>query len=175
MAVKVSKDRYMSKPKEDLQRYGPYWKMIAKHGEAKQYKRTAKLFWRVLNVGPELGQRTIESACKKVCKMTDARLAGKSPFDVRIKSAWPTNIYDSDDEIHFPINDFDLCCPLANNYGKSEEVDVAPALNFLANIAAANENATNENATNENATNANQTQIKTEHTSVKPVPPSWYL
>lgn len=134
---KVTRDRYMSKPKEDLLRYGPFWKIIAKHGKSKQFKKTAKLFWRELNVGPNPGQRSIESACKKVSKLTDALIERRVPFDVRIKSSWKDiNVYDTDDELHIPENDFDLHCPLRKvDCDEPKQHESNGPLIMLANIA----------------------------------------
>jgi hypothetical protein len=106
--VKIDKDRHLVKPKEDLQRFGPYWKIIAKCASRGRFTGTAKLFWRQLSIGPNVGQRSLNTAAKKVRKCVDAKLEGRTPFDHRCTRSWPLIVYDSDDETHIPEDDYDL-------------------------------------------------------------------
>jgi hypothetical protein len=115
--VKIDHDRHLVRPIDDLQRYGPYWKMIAKCASRGRFTGTAKLFWRELSVGPCVGQRSLNTAAKKVRKCVDAKREGRIPFDHRCKRSWPVVVYDTDDEIHIPIDDYDLYHNTKSNEG----------------------------------------------------------
>ncbi len=115
-------ERSLPSPKEDLDRYARFWRMIARCAYGKRFKAAAMRWWRSLNIGNRLGQRSVESACKFVAKIYKAYMNGDVPFDRRIVDQWPNDdeIYPSDDEEHIPADDFHLCALGGNTLNLSQ-------------------------------------------------------
>jgi hypothetical protein len=106
--------RQLVDPKEDLRRFGPVWRRIAKYAEDNANNTmAAKLFWRELSLGEGVGCRNVSAGAKKVKELRKARISNKKPFDGRFKADHPTIEYSSDYNDYLPDDDFETCCPLA--------------------------------------------------------------
>lgn len=108
--VSKAKIRQVSSNRRDLEENGPLWKIIGRLGSVdRKFKEVAKRFWRSLNIGRGGNKRTLDAASKRANMFTGHYENGTSPFDRRVMSLWPTEVYDSEDESKMPADDWELC------------------------------------------------------------------